>query len=83
MTDNLFEHLISVLPPLGDGNGRRYEQNGEEILSKSESLIDALAALFDSIGEGDSVVTGYYDPEEDIRDGAVDQNTGYYYLTVE
>ena len=53
-----------------------------EVLSTSESEIEALANLFDQLyGEG-TVNTGYYDPIEDERNGEVDAYTGLYYVTI-
>ena len=54
--------------------------NGDEILSKTESVIEGIADLLDSLGY--DVNTGYYDPVEDERNHEVDRNTGYYYVTI-
>lgn len=56
--------------------------DGEEILSKDENVISAIADLIDMIANTAISCTGYYDPAEDERDGCVDEHTGYYYVTV-
>ena len=62
--------------------GRHYTffQDSEKILCQSEEKINALADLLDDLGC--TAITGYYDPEEDERNGTVDQYTGFYYLDI-
>ena len=58
------------------------DPDGTEILSANENEIDTLANLFDQLyGEG-TCNTGYYDPEEDERNGETDAYTGLYYVSV-
>ena len=58
------------------------DPDGTEILSANESEVEAIANLFDQLyGEG-TCNTGYYDPEEDERNGEVDAYTGLYYVTI-
>lgn len=65
-------------------NGEYLEEYGlwsscGDILSKEEACIKALADYFDTYYTND-LCTGYYDPEEDRRDGNVDEFIGNYYL---
>lgn len=57
---------------------------GDEILCKSESVADALAdllwQLYRSQGEDVVIATGFYDPEEDKRNGEQDRFTGWWYI---
>lgn len=83
--DGLLRELVSMLPKVGDAdasNNFLASADGTEILTTEESEAEALANLFDQIyGEG-TVNTGYYDPEEDKRNGEVDDYTGLYYVTI-
>ena len=80
----MFNRLLEEFPHVSESNNSGCAQNGSEILSKSKYLIDILVATLENVDNSSSVVvvTGYYDPEEDIRDNCVDNNTGYYYLTI-
>lgn len=58
--------------------------NGEEILCKKEMMAELIANILDAV-EGKTVcvhTTGSYDKEEDERNGCVDSNTGWYYVSV-
>lgn len=59
---------------------------GDEILCKTESAADAIADLIESLYRSDDeevmVNTGYYDPEEDERNGEVDRFTGWWYVNI-
>lgn len=57
--------------------------DGDMILCLDERVIDALADMLERNGGDGSVVTGYYDPIEDIRDDCVNSYTGYHYLDIE
>lgn len=61
-----------------------YTQNkirheGTEILCDTESRAEAIADFLEALGFS-YVRTGYYDPEEDERNGEVDSYTGWYYV---
>lgn len=56
--------------------GWAFWSDGAEFLTKSEELADRLADIMDAFADGH---TGYYDPEEDERENAVDNHTGYWY----
>lgn len=55
---------------------------GDEILTETEEKADRIANLLEALGF-DYVRTGYYDPEEDARDGINDRYTGKWYLSVD
>lgn len=61
--------------------------DGLEILCKTESAADAISdllrQLYQAQGEDVTVVTGYYDPEEDERNDEQDRYTGWWYVYVE
>ena len=60
--------------------GRKFWTNGEEILGADETEINIIADLLDCMGY--DAITGYYDPEEDAKNGDTDEYTGNYYVTV-
>lgn len=53
----------------------------DEVLCESEELADAVADLFDAVYGEPTVNTGYYDPEEDERNGETCRDTGWWYVT--
>lgn len=59
---------------------------GDELLCKTENAADTLADLIEQLyhfqGEEVSVNTGYYDPEEDKRNGEEDRFTGWWYVNI-
>lgn len=58
--------------------------DGDEILCRTEDVADALAdmirCMYGSQGESIVVITGYYDPVEDERNGETDKYTGWWYV---
>ncbi len=60
---------------------------GDEILCKTESAANAFADMFETLyraqGEEVQVNTGYYDPEEDKRNGEEDRCTGRWYVNIQ
>lgn len=55
---------------------------GDEILTETEDQADRIADLLEALGF-DYAHTGYYDPEEDARDGINDKYTGKWYVSVD
>lgn len=59
---------------------------GDEILCKTESAADALAdllwQLYRSQDEDVVITTGFYDPEEDKRNGEQDRFTGWWHVYI-
>lgn len=54
--------------------------DGTEILCRTEELARMIADALDAVtGEAESHYS-YYDPEEDERDGCVDDHTGWWYV---
>lgn len=75
------EHLCSYLQSAEDTNSFWFD--GEEILCRKESQAEALADFFEDLYAYPAIVTGYYDPAEDERNGEVNDHTGWYYVTIE
>jgi len=77
-----FRRLCEQLP----GNPRNPNDlwsDGSQLLSPNEELINQIADLFEGTYCGLCMVTGYYDPEEDARNGDTDEFTGSYYLDID
>ena len=75
------EHLGYLLPSSPD-DGYKVWFDGEEILCDTEQLAEHLADLIDILYRGQTANTGYYDPEEDERNGETNNHTGWYYVTI-
>ena len=79
--------LYNVLVSLLGNRFYRYRNkgkiwsDGEQLLTKTEELANALAYLIDLVDDCQTT-TGYYDPEEDAKFGEVDECTGYYYVSM-
>ena len=58
----------------------KFWTDSEKIMSKDKAAISGIADLLDDVAGCGVCCTGYYDPEEDKRNGEVDKYTGYYYL---
>lgn len=58
----------------------KFWTDSEKILCKDQAAINGIADLLDDVAGYGVCCTGYYDPEEDNRNGVVDEYTGYYYL---
>lgn len=60
--------------------------DGEELLVKTESEANIIADFLQLLGElrGEEILptTGYYDPEEDKRNGEEDKYTGWWYVDI-
>ncbi len=58
-----------------------------EILCKSESAADALADMFECLYKAQDeevlINTGFYDPEDDARNGELDRYTGWWYVNID
>ena len=79
------ELFCEALPDYSEGN--IWCDGGTEILCKTESAAQAVADLLELLyrkdGEEVLINTGYYDPEEDKRNGEEDRYTGWYYVNVD
>lgn len=82
-----FEWFSMITERLRDYSDEEVWSDGSEILCKTESASEALAdllwQLYSAQGEEVTVVTGYYDPEEDRRNGEEDRYTGWWYVSIE
>lgn len=58
------------------------EWTGDEFLTETEEKADRIADFLEALGF-DYANTGYYDPEEDQREGCVDNCTGKWYVSVD
>lgn len=80
---NWFEEICYGLPEEPDG---ALWSTGDEILCRTEEAANAIANLIESMykaqGEDVLTITGYYDPEEDERNGEVDRYTGWWYVYI-
>lgn len=65
--------------PTSPGNGEIWA-DGCEIMCKTMTLCDAIYEALTRLGL-DNLTTGYYDPDEDLRDNIFDLYTGWYYIT--
>lgn len=58
----------------------------DELLCRTEdaanTLADMLEQLYASQGESVVINTGYYDPDEDRRNGEEDRHTGWWYVNM-
>ena len=70
--------LLEMIPEEPTGF-KEVWQDGNEILSKSEEVVERMADMLEVMGF-DEVSTGYYDPADDAASGEVDDHTGYYYV---
>lgn len=56
-------------------------EDGEEILVSDEITADVIADFLECLGF--DTHTGYYDPEQDERDHATDDHTGWWYIDID
>lgn len=79
---NAFDEVVSRLPYVAPGTESKYDvwTDGDKILCRTEALQDTVANMLDWITGENEAHTGYYDPEEDERNGEVDNHTGWYYV---
>lgn len=81
---NWFEDIAERLRDYSEGDV--WSPFGDEILCRTESaadaLVDMLECLYRTQGEEVLVNTGYYDPEEDEKNGEVDRHTGWWYVNI-
>lgn len=61
--------------------------DGSEILCEDEETAEYVADTIENLckdedGDNYLICTGYYDPEEDMRDGCVDSYTDWWYVDI-
>ena len=82
---NWFNIIADRLPDYSDEDV--WCNNGDEIMCRSSDAADAIADLIESLyrsqDETVTIVTGYYDPEEDERNGETDRCTGWWYVNMD
>ena len=69
--------FIEQILPETPTEGWAFWTDGTEILTKSEVHASLLAHVIDSFADGHYA---YYDPQEDARENAIDEHTGYWYV---
>lgn len=78
-----FDMIVERLRDYSDGE---IWSEGTEILCKNESvanaICDLLRQLYSSDGMDINLITGFYDPEEDKRNGEEDRFTGWWYVSI-
>ena len=81
---NYIELFSEILPDYSEGI---MWSDGIEILCQTEELAEIIADLLELLYRKDEidckVNTGYYDPEEDKRNGEEDRYTGWYYVNID
>ena len=85
--DQKLEWFSLITERLRDYSDEEVWSDGSEILCRTEcaanALADLLLQLYGSQGEDVTVVTGYYDPAEDERNGEQDRYTGWWYVSID
>ena len=87
--NKLWHEIINLLPDVYDVNDEdrpyRFMINSGcgYILSTSEQEVEAIANLFDQLYDTGTCHTGYYDPNEDKRNGEEDVYTGLYWVGID
>lgn len=88
--DRFISELLWILPkePGSDhaGGDMCFWTDGSEILCQSKAACENLATFLDKLLcrlSSIAIHTGYYDPEEDVRNDEVDKRTGFYYIEFE
>ena len=77
--ENLFAAIVEALNNT-EVDSPKFWTDGEKILSKDQTLLNAVADLIDGVAGYGVCCTGYYDPEEDERTNCTDEYTGNYYV---
>lgn len=81
---NWFKAAVMRLRDYSDGE---VWSDGEQILCRTESGAKAVAdfiwSLYFADGQEVTILTGYYDPEEDERNGEEDRYTGWWYVILD
>lgn len=82
MKESVWDFITSRLPtsPEDAANGIWYE--GDDIMCKTEAQADTVADLLEALDDEVLVTTGFFDPEEDARNGETDRLTGWHYVTI-
>lgn len=87
MTEERLNWFSLFTDRLRDYSDEEVWSDGSEILCRTESaakaIEDLLWQLYNAQDEEVTILTGYYDPEEDERNGEQDRYTGWWYVTIE
>jgi hypothetical protein len=69
-----------ILENIAENDAGKFKVTDDEILCKTETESDVIYDFLQALGL--DVVSGYYDPKIDKRNGEVDELTGYYYVGI-
>lgn len=76
----IWTYLIESLLENEENNTHGFWTDGTDILCKTEEEAKSVANFLEDMGF-DSISTGYYDPDEDERNGCVDEKTGCWFIS--
>lgn len=80
---NITWRHLTVCLELHEGENRHgFWTDGDDILCPTKEAAESVANFLEDIGF-DQLMTGYYDPDEDSRNGETDGHTGYWYIRVD
>lgn len=83
---NYMELFCKALPTEPVGN---IWTNGDEIFCRTSDSANTIAELLEYLAESEKldyaycISTGYYDPEDDKRDGYKNKYSGWYYVSID
>lgn len=87
MEERGIDWFTEIADKLRDYSDGEIWSSGNEILCRTESAVNTLADMLETLyhaQEEDVVInTGYYDPEEDKKNGEEDRYTGWWYINIE
>lgn len=87
MEERRIDWFTEIADRLRDYSEGEIWSSGNEILCRTESAVNTLVDMLETLyhaQEKDVVInTGYYDPEEDKKNGEEDRYTGWWYINIE
>ena len=87
MEERGIDWFTEIADKLRDYSDGQIWSSGSEILCRTESAVNTLADMLETLyrtqGEDVNINTGYYDPEEDKKNGEEDSDTGWWYINIE
>ena len=84
-SNDLFRSICKALPSSPNFINESFWSDGENILCPTEADCSLLAKFIEEIcyDKNQSIITGYFDPDEDVRNNEQDDYTGFWYITIE
>lgn len=80
MDRKIWDYFIQSLTDNYADNTHGFWSDGTDILCKTEEEARGVANFLEDMGFT-SISTGYYDPDEDERNGCVDEKTGCWFIS--